>query len=148
MSKITESKLEYKDYDIFLTLEDKLNNLYKYKIVKDYKIINQLNGVTDYETAIKKAEKYIDKLDKRNKKDIKQKEMSIEIKKDLIKYDGYSEEEADKLVKSAVKNAEAGEIKFLPIKISPYTETEHFRNLTGKEILIGIKNNKINISTD
>ena len=64
MSKIINSKLEYKDYDIFLTLEDKLNNLYKYKIVKDYKTINQLNGVTDYETAIKKAEKYIGKIEK------------------------------------------------------------------------------------
>ena len=35
-------------------------------------------------------------------------EKAEEIKKDLIKYDGYSEEEADKLVKSAIKNAEAG----------------------------------------
>ena len=31
-----------------------------------------------------------------------------EIKKDLIKYDGYSEEEADKLVKPAIKAVEAG----------------------------------------
>ena len=38
-------------------------------------------------------------------------EKAEEIKKDLIKYDGYSEEEADKLVKSAVKMAEAGRSK-------------------------------------
>ena len=38
-------------------------------------------------------------------------EKAEEIKKDLIKYDGYSEEEADKLVKSAVKMAEAGKIE-------------------------------------
>ena len=38
----------------------------------------------------------------------KTQEKAEEIKKDLIKYDGYSEEEADKLAKSVVKMAEAG----------------------------------------
>ena len=51
-------------------------------------------------------------------------EKAEEIKKDLIKYDGYSEEEADKLVKSAVKNAEAGKIEELEGSMSYYTAKE------------------------
>ena len=43
-------------------------------------------------------------------------EKAEEIKKDLIKYDGYSEEQADKLVKSAVKMAEAGRNKRIGVE--------------------------------
>ena len=51
-------------------------------------------------------------------------EKAEEIKKDLIKYDGYSEEEADKLVKSAVKIAEAGKIEEVEESMSYYTAKE------------------------
>ena len=48
-------------------------------------------------------------------------EKAEEIKKDLIKYDGYSEEEADKLVKSAVKIAASNVKKlFKRVKMAKY----------------------------
>jgi hypothetical protein len=62
--RIKNEIIEYKGYEIELTLKDKLNNLFTFKIFNENdRLIEKLFGAKDKTTAKKIAKNYIDNLE-------------------------------------------------------------------------------------
>lgn len=63
-SILMKSIYKYRGYNIIVWIEDKLNYLFTYIILKNNNFIAKLNGVSTCEIVIENAEKYIDELEK------------------------------------------------------------------------------------